>query len=197
SASFVGAPRGRGSEAPQRPQRMSASSFSFPQFRQFTACSRGADRSPGHASVPQEPMALRSFGTLAIFWLGSLAAAAACASEKSTPRGDAGGGAPGGSGGTNAGSGGSVTGGTSGGGSGGGGGSGASGGMALRRGDVLEFVPGPGEVPYAIGENPYGIHGGAFLARSALGNTIAIADEPGKICISGNLEEVPDANYSQ
>jgi len=52
-------------------------------------------------------------------------------------------------------------------------------------------------VPYAIGENPYGIRGGAFLARSALGNTIEIADTPGEICISGLLEEVPNGNYGQ
>jgi hypothetical protein len=62
-------------------------------------------------------------------------------------------------------------------------------------GDELEFVPGTGEVPYAIGENPHGIRGGAFLARAPNGNTITVADEPGKICISGSLEEVPNGDY--
>jgi len=57
-------------------------------------------------------------------------------------------------------------------------------------------------VPYAIGPNEYGISGGGFLARSALGNTITVGTEPGKICISGNLDEVPlnpdgHGNYGQ
>jgi hypothetical protein len=65
-----------------------------------------------------------------------------------------------------------------------------------NRGELLEFVAGTGDVPYAIGENPYGIRGSGFLARSALGNTIVVADEPGKICISGNLEEVPNGDYN-
>jgi len=64
-------------------------------------------------------------------------------------------------------------------------------------GAPLELIPGTGLVPYAIGPNPYGIRGGGFLARSAQGNTIEIANEPGKICISGTLAEVPGGNYSQ
>src|SRR5690349_11859970 len=67
---------------------------------------------------------------------------------------------------------------------------------AYTLGDVIEFVPGPGEVPYALGENPYGIHGGAFLARAPNGNVITVANEPGKICISGTLEEVPNGDYT-
>ena len=74
---------------------------------------------------------------------------------------------------------------------------GGAAGEAFRRGDVLEFVPGMGDVPYAIGDNPYAIRGGGFLARSPLGNTITVGDEPGKICIQGNLDEVPNGNYSQ
>ncbi len=64
-------------------------------------------------------------------------------------------------------------------------------------GDLLEIVPGTGALPYAIGPNPYGIQGGAFLAQSMFGNTLDIADTPGQICISGNLEEVPNGNYGQ
>ncbi len=77
-------------------------------------------------------------------------------------------------------------------------GTGATGGSAsptYTLGDVLELVPGKGDVPYAIGDNPYGIQGGAFLARAPNGNTITVADEPGKICISGSVEEVPNADY--
>ena len=76
------------------------------------------------------------------------------------------------------------------------GGTGGSAGASLRRGDVIPFVPGSGEVPYGLGENPYGLRGGGFLARSALGNTIAIGDEEGQVCITGNLEEVPNGDYA-
>jgi len=67
----------------------------------------------------------------------------------------------------------------------------------LNLGETLELVAGTGDVPYAIGENVYGIRGGAFLARSALGNTVTVGNTPGEICISGNLEEVPNGNYGQ
>lgn len=84
----------------------------------------------------------------------------------------------------------------------GGGGSGGksaagAGGASFVRGDVIEFVPGAGEVPYSLGDNPYGIRGGGFLARSSSGNTITVGDDAGKICISGTLDEVPNGNYSQ
>jgi hypothetical protein len=69
--------------------------------------------------------------------------------------------------------------------------------VALTLGDELELVPAAGEVPYAIGDNPHGIRGGAFLARSPLGNSITIADRPGEICISGSVDEVPNGNYNQ
>jgi hypothetical protein len=58
-------------------------------------------------------------------------------------------------------------------------------------GAPLEFVAGTGLLPYAIGTNAYGIRGGGFLAQSTLGNSITVGSEPGKVCISGNLEEVP------
>jgi hypothetical protein len=72
----------------------------------------------------------------------------------------------------------------------------------LVLGDPLELVAGTGAVPYAIGPNAYGIRGGGFLAKSAQGNTITVGTDPGKICISGNLEEVPlnpdgHGNYGQ
>jgi len=67
----------------------------------------------------------------------------------------------------------------------------------LNLGEPLELIAGTGDVPYAIGPNPYGIRGGGFLARSALGNTITVREEPGQICISGSLEEVPNGNYGQ
>jgi hypothetical protein len=67
----------------------------------------------------------------------------------------------------------------------------------LRLGEPLELIAGTGEVPYAIGPNPYGIRGGGFLARAPLGNTISVGNEPGEICISGSVAEVPGGNYSQ
>lgn len=72
----------------------------------------------------------------------------------------------------------------------------------MLRGEPLELVAATGVVPYAIGPNPYGISGGGFLARSALGNAITVGTEPGKICISGSLDEVPlnpdgHGNYGQ
>jgi hypothetical protein len=67
----------------------------------------------------------------------------------------------------------------------------ASAAPTLRLGEPLELVAGTGEVPYAIGPNPYDIRGGGFLARSALGNSITVGDEPGEICISGSVDEVP------
>lgn len=66
---------------------------------------------------------------------------------------------------------------------------------ALDLGEPLELIAGTGDVPYAIGPNPYGIRGGGFLARSDDGNTITVRDEPGQICISGSLDEVPNGDY--
>jgi hypothetical protein len=67
----------------------------------------------------------------------------------------------------------------------------------FKKGDRLDFIAGTGDVPYSIGDNAYGIHGGGFLARSINGNTITVGNEAGKICISGTLEAVPDGNYGQ
>ena len=72
----------------------------------------------------------------------------------------------------------------------------------LLLGDPLELVAGTGAIPYAIAPNAYGIRGGGFLAKSAQGNMITVGTDPGKICISGNLEEVPlnpdgHGNYGQ
>jgi len=72
----------------------------------------------------------------------------------------------------------------------------------LVLGEPLELIAGTGLVPYAIGDNPYGIRGGGFLARSAQGNTVTVGTDPGKICISGSLDEVPlnpdgHGNYGQ
>jgi hypothetical protein len=133
-----------------------------------------------------------SLGISAAF-LVALVGALGCTSEKSGGAAGKGGeqAAGSGGGGATAGSGGRASGGGS------GGMAGSTGGAPLLRGDVLEFVPGTGEVPYAIGENPYGIRGGGFLARSPLGNTITVGDDVGEICIQGNLEEVPNGDYSQ
>jgi len=66
---------------------------------------------------------------------------------------------------------------------------------ALNLGEPLQLIAGTGDVPYAIGPNPYGIRGGGFLARSASGNTVTVRNEPNQICISGSLEEVPNGDY--
>jgi hypothetical protein len=119
-----------------------------------------------------------------------------CSSDGSMPRPEGSAGTPVAMAGTGGGAGAAGQGGTSAGSAGSAGAGGASV-SELRLGDVLELVAGSGDIPYAIGPNPYGIVGGGFLARSAQGNTITVGTEPGKICIQGNLEEVPNGNYSQ
>ncbi len=142
----------------------------------------------------------REFSQIVPVVLFGLLGIAGCSSKSSSEGQGSAGEAAGGSSGSGAvggsATGGGVTGGTGGGGASGGG-AGGSAGASLRRGDVIPFVPGSGEVPYALGENPYGLHGGAFLARSALGNTITIGDAEGEVCVTGNLEEVPNADYSE
>src|SRR5262245_41436246 len=135
---------------------------------------------------PSRLVSMLLFGVLGI---------AGCTSKSSSEEQGSAGEAAGGSSGSGA-TGGGATGGTAAG-RAGSGGSGGSAGASLRRGDVIPFVPGSGEVPYALGENPYGLRGGGFLARSALGNTIAIGNADGEVCITGNLEEVPSGDYSQ
>jgi hypothetical protein len=120
-----------------------------------------------------------------------------CSSDGSTPRPDGSAGAPVAMAG--AGGGGAGQGGTSGGSPNSAGAAGAGGANVpdVTLGDVLEFVAGSGDIPYAIGPNSYGIVGGGFLARSVMGNTISVGAEPDKICIQGSLEEVPSGNYGQ
>ncbi|HEX6765371.1 MAG TPA: hypothetical protein VF103_07840, partial [Polyangiaceae bacterium] len=78
-----------------------------------------------------------------------------CSNEKSDAKSGTGGEPTGGSAGS-AGTGGGGPAAGSGGRSGAAGASGSgAGGASLRRGDVIPFVPGSGEVPYALGENPY------------------------------------------
>jgi hypothetical protein len=61
-----------------------------------------------------------------------------------------------------------------------------------KLGDVINFVAGTGDVPYALGDNAYGMIGNAFLSRSALGNSsLVIGTDPGKICIQGTVDAVP------
>jgi hypothetical protein len=123
----------------------------------------------------------------------SALATLACSNEKSGASSETGGKATCGAGGsTSAGSGGGGSGGKAGSGGASGGGAGAP----FTRGEIIEFLPGTGDVPYVLGENPYGIHGGGFLARAANGNTITVGDDDGKICIQGELEPVPNNDYS-
>lgn len=127
--------------------------------------------------------------------------ALACGTEEQRRRGSGSGGSGGSAGqvGSLAGSGGAP--GAAGLGGAGGSSGGAGGASTLRLGEPLQLVAGTGEVPYAIGPNPYGIRGGGFLARAAMGNTITVGNQPDAICISGTLAEVPQGtagpNYGQ
>ena len=49
------------------------------------------------------------------------------------------------------------------------------------------------DVPYQFGANPYGVAGGAFLARASLGSSTVALDttQVGKICLKGTVEMVP------
>lgn len=58
----------------------------------------------------------------------------------------------------------------------------------------VPIIAGPSvDVPYQWGMNGYGIQGGAFLARSAMGTSSVVLDktQPGKICLKGTVELVP------
>ena len=73
-------------------------------------------------------------------------------------------------------------------------GPGATGGQIgdTNLGDVVNFVSGTGDLPYALGDNVYGMSGNAFLSRSTLGNSsLVIGTDPGKICIHGTVDAVP------
>jgi len=49
------------------------------------------------------------------------------------------------------------------------------------------------DVPYQFGANPYGVVGGAFLARASMGSSTVVLDttQVGKICLNGTVEMVP------
>ena len=49
------------------------------------------------------------------------------------------------------------------------------------------------DVPYQLGSNPYGVVGGAFLAKANLGSSTVVLDTSpvGKICLRGTVEVVP------
>lgn len=58
----------------------------------------------------------------------------------------------------------------------------------------IPIVAGTGaDVPYQLGMNPDGIHGGAFFARSPMGASSVVIDKTqlGKICLTGTVEVVP------
>lgn len=75
------------------------------------------------------------------------------------------------------------------------GGPGSPGGLVL--GEELELVPGEGVVPYAIGSNPHGIRGTAYLLRSELGNDVTVASTPGELCIRGVVEDIEALDYAR
>jgi hypothetical protein len=58
----------------------------------------------------------------------------------------------------------------------------------------IPIVAAPGaDVPYQFGANPYGVAGGAFLAKANMGSSTVVLDTTavGKICLSGTVEIVP------
>jgi hypothetical protein len=58
----------------------------------------------------------------------------------------------------------------------------------------IPIVAAPGaDVPYQFGSNPYGVTGGAFLAKANMGSeTVALDTAPtGKICLQGTVDVVP------
>ncbi|HVZ31562.1 MAG TPA: hypothetical protein VG963_04005 [Polyangiaceae bacterium] len=73
----------------------------------------------------------------------------------------------------------------------------APGNPALTRGDRLEFLPGTGDLPYVLAPNAYGLAGSGFLSRSALGTSITVGTDAGKICVQGNLASVPNGDYGE
>jgi hypothetical protein len=68
---------------------------------------------------------------------------------------------------------------------------------ALTRGDRLEFLPGIGDLPYVLAPNAYGLAGSGFLSRSALGTSITVGADAGKICVQGSLASVPNGDYGE
>jgi hypothetical protein len=70
------------------------------------------------------------------------------------------------------------------------GGAGSGGGVS---GQIPIVAAAGADVPYQLGTNPYGVTGGAFLAKANLGSeTVAIdTTQTGKICLSGTVTKVP------
>jgi hypothetical protein len=58
----------------------------------------------------------------------------------------------------------------------------------------IPIVAAPGAVvPYQLGSNPYGVAGGAFLAKANLGSSTVVLDatQVSNICLKGTVEKVP------
>jgi len=74
-------------------------------------------------------------------------------------------------------------------------GSGAMGGTAggAALGEIPIVAAAGADVPYQFGTNPYGVTGGAFLAKAPMGSSTVVLDstQPGKICLGGTVEAVP------
>jgi hypothetical protein len=71
---------------------------------------------------------------------------------------------------------------------------GSSGGHAPSGSGEIPIIAAPGaDVPYQLGTNPYGVAGGAFLAKANLGSSTVVLDTSaiGKICLHGTVEAVP------
>lgn len=71
---------------------------------------------------------------------------------------------------------------------------GGSGGHAPSGNAEIPIIAAPGaDVPYQLGTNPYGVAGGAFLAKANLGSSTVVLDTSavGKICLHGTVEMVP------
>ena len=71
---------------------------------------------------------------------------------------------------------------------------GGAGGMTnVIAGELPIIVAAGADVPYQFGDNPYGVTGGAFLAKAPMGSDTVVLDttQSGKICLSGMVEAVP------
>jgi len=73
-------------------------------------------------------------------------------------------------------------------------GCGSSGSHPPAANDEIPIVAAAGaDVPYQFGTNPYGVAGGAFLAKAPMGSSTVVLDTAsvGKICLRGTVEMVP------
>ena len=66
-------------------------------------------------------------------------------------------------------------------------------GGASSSGELPIVAAADGDVPYQFGSNPYGVSGGAFLAKANLGSETVVLDtaQVGKICLNGTVDSVP------